>query len=110
MHVVGIVTADAGAALRHLSRHGFVVAGIAGDVFMTTVEPECGLFVVVETPGLPRGGVMAGFAARPQLVLVLVVLLVAADAGDAGVLEGRRKMALFAFDLDMLAEQREAGQ
>ena len=105
-----VMAADAGVALRHLSRHGFVVTGITSYAFMTAVELERGLPVVVEAPGFPRQGVVTGLAARSKLVFVCVVLLVTGDAGNAGVLEGRRFVAFLAFNLGVLAQQREAGQ
>ena len=65
---------------------------------------------MIKAPGLPRQGVMAGFAARPQRVLMFVVFLMAADTRDTCVLEGRCRVALLAFNVGMLAQQREAGQ
>ena len=65
---------------------------------------------MIETPVLPRQGVVTGFAARSELVLVLVVFLMTGDAGYTRVLEGGRQVTLLALDLGMLAEQREAGQ
>ena len=65
---------------------------------------------MIEAPGFPRQGVVAGFAARSQRVFVLIVFLVAGDAGNARVLEGGRQVAFLALDLGMHAEQREAGQ
>ena len=80
MHIVDLMTTDTGAAQRHFSRHGFVVAGVAGEAIVSAVELEGSLLVVIEAPGLPRQGVVAGFAARPERVLVLVVFLVTGDA------------------------------
>ena len=110
VHVVNIVATDAGTALRHFARHGLVVARFAGDTFVSSVEREGGLFVVIETPGPPRRGVVAGFAPRPKRQLVLVIFLVAGDTRRIRVLESGGHVALLAFDADMLAEQREAGQ
>ena len=65
---------------------------------------------MIEAPFLPRQGVVAGFAARSQLVLVLVVFLMTGDAGYIRVLEGGCQVALLALDLGVFAEQRETGQ
>lgn len=103
VHVVDLVAADAGAAQCYFSWHGFVVTGIAGNTRVSPVQNECGLFVVIETPGLPRQSVMTGFTARPKRVLMFVVFLMTADAGNTCVLEGRRGVALLAFDAGVLA-------
>lgn len=50
MHIVGVVAADAGAALRHLSRHGFDMAGVAGQALVGAIELVGSLPVVVEAP------------------------------------------------------------
>ena len=65
---------------------------------------------MIEAPCAPRPGVVAGLATGSERIFVLVVFLVAADAGDAGILEGRRQVALLAFKSVVLAEQREAGK
>ena len=50
MHVVGVVAADAGAALRHLFRHGFDMTGIAGQAFVSAIELVGSLCIVVKAP------------------------------------------------------------
>ena len=40
VYVVDLVAADAGAALRHFSWHGFVMAGVAGETRVLAVQRE----------------------------------------------------------------------
>ena len=110
VHVVYIVAADAGAALRHFARHGLVVTCGTGNAFMSAVEHEGCLRVVVEAPCFPRQRVVAGLAAGAEREFVLVIFFVTGNASRVGVLEGGGHVALLAFDAYVLAEQRETSQ
>ena len=62
---------------------------------------------VIEIPGFPRSGVMANLALPAVATFVFIVFLVAAVARQRRVLEGRRQVALLAFDLSVAGRQGE---
>ena len=110
MYVVLGMAIGAGGGCRQLLALGrCLVALVAADAFMATGQLEVGATVVVEIPDLPVTCVMAGFALRAELEFVYVLLQVARDAGGIGILESRGQVALLAFHLVMLAQQRELG-
>src|SRR5581483_1247245 len=106
--VVAFVTADACRRQGNFRGHRSLMACLAMQSAVAAVELEMRAPVVIEVPRFPRARVMALLALRSECPLVLVVLLVTGDAARGSVLERRRRMALFALDLDVRAEQRKA--
>src|SRR5689334_9516266 len=88
---------------------GAAMAGVAVELAVPAVERKLGLAVVVEVPGLPVPGVVAGLAARSEPALVHVVLGMAGHALALRVLVARGGVAALAFDHRMPAEQRKVG-
>lgn len=67
-----------------------------------------GLPAVVEIPGFPMAGVVAGLATATQAALVLIVFAVAGDAFALCILEALCYMAILAFDPSVAACQWKA--
>ncbi len=102
--VMGVVLAVAvEAALARLG-HGFASGRRLGVTrFTTHADVLAGegvrrLLVVIEIPGFPAAGVVAGFAAGPEPGLVPVVFSVAGHAFALHVIETFCCMTGFAFD------------
>ena len=82
----------------------------ATQVAVCTQQLEVGLFAVIEDPHRPAVGVVAVLALSSQCCLVFIVVSMAADALQLGILEGGRQMAFFAGHRGVQAKQGEAGQ
>ena len=76
--------------------HGFVVALLAVEIAVCTLQLEIGLFVVIENPYTPTVRVMTLLAVDSQGGLMFVILLVAGIAFGLSVLESRREMTFLA--------------
>ncbi len=110
MNVVARMAAHARRVHPYLVFYRFPMTSVTIGSHVGAVEAVTGL-VVIEIPGLPTAGVMAGLAARPepQLVLVLVVFLVARETVDFRVAVAGARMAVLAFGGRMPAKQSKAG-
>ena len=96
-----------------MSRLGFdgrAVAIAASEVFVTAVQFEFRLLVMIENPYSPPVGVMARCAILSQRCFVFVVSLVAGITGGFGVLIRCGQMALLAGRGCMQADERKTGQ
>ncbi len=82
----------------------------ASEVFVTAVEFEFGLLVMIENPYSPPVGVMARCTILSQRCFVFVVSRVAGITGGFGVLIGCGQVALLAGRGSMQANERKAGQ
>lgn len=94
---------------RRLDRLGFcfLVTIFALDLGMLAGQHEARRRMI-EIPGFPRTGGVAGFALLAVAAFVLVVLLVTTVTAQRRVLEGWRQVTLFAFNLGVTAGQCEA--
>lgn len=110
VYVVDFVTADTSAAQRYFSRHGFVVTAFASEAFVRTIELIRSLFVVIEAPCFPRGGVMASFATRSQFVFMFIVFFMTGNTSNARVLESGSYVTLLALHSRMLTEEGKTRQ
>lgn len=104
MHVVAIVTAIATAGQTYLAAHWPLVAGLTGQVHVTTVELEGTAFVMVEIPRLPVTRVVTQSAIRAERALMFVFFGMAGVAGGFGVAEGGAQMAFFALYLGVFTQ------
>src|SRR5210317_871853 len=110
VNVIGPVTiATAVAGLLHCLQR-LPMACVAGDRDVGTVEREVCQRVVVELPGLPVDGVVAGCAVAGVASLVRIFFRVAIDAQLRGVPEAMRFVARLTSCIGMPAQQRKAGQ
>ena len=82
----------------------------AMQVAVCAQQFEVGLFAVIENPHRPAVGVMAILALSAQRRLVFIVVSMATDALQFGILESGRQMAFFAGHRGVQAKQGEAGQ
>lgn len=87
-------------------RFRFLVTLLAIKLAMSAIEQEVRRRMI-EVPGFPGTGGMAGFTFLAVASLVLVVLRVAAVTAERRVLEGWRQVAFLALDLGMATGQRE---
>jgi len=86
------------------------VAHVTYEIHVRPVEGKVGLCAVIETPAGPTVRVVTLLAGRPQPPEVDIVSLVAADAGDLGILESRRGVALLASRHRVKTQQRKPRQ
>ena len=86
------------------------MASRAVNICVRTIEHEFGLRVVIKEPEVPRNRVVAGFAIFVEHFAVRVVFDVAIVARGSGLCEDLAFVARVAFEVDVLTEQREAGQ
>lgn len=105
VHVFLDMAGDAGPPQPDRSRFRLLVAVLALGLAVRAIEGKTGSGVI-EIPGLPGTGVVAGFALLAKGGLVLVIFLVTANAGQWRILERRRQVAFFAFHLGMTTRQR----
>lgn len=106
MDVILDVAAHAGAPRLFGAIQRFLVAVVAGHLAMCAFQGEPRL-IVIEIPGFPSAGVMAGLALRAEASLVHVLLLVTAVASHGRIPKRRCQVALLAIGLGMAAGQRE---
>ena len=85
-----------------------LVAARAGNADVRAIQHILRPPVVVEVPDLPVAGVVAFAAFGSECPLVLVLLLVAADAFALRVPVRWRRMAVLAFNLCVTSQQRKA--
>ncbi len=86
------------------------MAGLAGKAFVGALERESCLTIVIEMPDRPCVGIVALGAFNPQRCFVHVLLFVARNAGDLGVLELHGRVTVIAGEGGMHAEQWEPGE
>ena len=84
-----------------------LMAIFAGDLHVFVAKLVAG-FVMIKPDVLPIPVGMTVGAGASHSPLMLVVFFVAGVAIHGGVFEGRRQMALFAFDLGMFARKSES--
>ncbi len=72
---------------------------ITGDVNVSAVKREVGLYVVIENPQVPGDWVVAGIALSGEIATVRVVVFVAVGADAVDVCERLGLVAVLAFGL-----------
>ena len=86
------------------------MAGLTSDLGMFAIESVLGLLVVIEVPQGPGPRVVTVLTKRTQLLLVLILLLVAAQAITCRILVASALMASLAGRRHMTPGEREPGQ
>lgn len=98
------MTADA-RRFHHVIERVVRVAIITGQLAMFSLKRKIGVACMVETGIRPRGWVVAGFALIATFSIVLVIVLMAAEAGIRCFRKCLQFVAVYARSLGMLADQ-----
>jgi len=77
---------------------------ITGDVNVSAVKLEIGLYVVIENPQVPGDRTVAGIALSGEIPAVRVVVFVAVGANAVDVFERLGLVAVLAFVLTVYAQ------
>ena len=77
---------------------------------MFAIQDELGTGIVVVVPVLPRSGIVALSAVRPQGLLVFVIFNMTSHTSDLGIFESRCGVALGTRNRGMFPEQGETGK
>ena len=110
VYVIGPMATTAAVTGSLHYRQRTAVAVVAGNIQVSAVYFEIGLFIVIKQPQVPGDRVMAGLAVVLKLARVRIVVQVATDALGIGFSKNSCIVACVALEIVMLPQKRESRQ
>lgn len=110
MCVVSLMTAGAVSGCRYLAFYRVLVAGLALQTLMGSIQHKISLGIVVVLPEVPTVGVVAESAPCAEALLMVILGFVAAQAVHWGVLVGCTQVTLFAGSDCVQSDEGEPNQ